>query len=63
MGRNRSEALRASRNNGNRQPWEEGGGGGDPLDCTRNLGGERLLGLQVRDPSLDEMPKSGRGSC
>jgi hypothetical protein len=26
-GRNRTESLRASRKNGNRQPWEFGGGG------------------------------------
>ena len=45
---NRTEALRPRRKNGNRQP-QEGGGGRDPLECTRDLGGERLSGLEGRD--------------
>ena len=44
----RTEALRASRKNGNRQPWEVGGWGYPP-ECTRNMGGERLSGPKVRD--------------
>jgi hypothetical protein len=44
-----SEALGASRKNGNRQLWELGGGGRDPLECTRDLGGERPSGLRGRD--------------
>ena len=32
---------------------------GDPLECTRNVGGERLSGLKGRD--LDEMFYSGEG--
>ena len=44
----RTEALRASRNNGNRQP-QEIGGWGNPPECTRHLGGERLSVLIVRD--------------
>ena len=45
---NRTEALRASRKNGNRQP-QEIGGWGDPPECTRDLGGERLSGLKGKD--------------
>lgn len=40
--------LRASRKNGNWQLWEVGGWG-DPPECTRDLGGERLSGLIGRD--------------
>ena len=47
-GGNRTEALRASRKNGNRQPPEIGGWQ-DPLEYTRDLGGERLSGLKGRD--------------
>ena len=43
-----SEALRASRKNGNRKP-EEIVGWGDPPECTRDLGGERISGLKGRD--------------
>ena len=46
-----TEAQRDSRKNENRQPWEIGGWG-DPPECTRDLGGERLLGIK------DETPKS-----
>ena len=42
------KSLRASRKNGNRQLWEVGGWG-DPPECTRDLGGERLSGLKERD--------------
>jgi hypothetical protein len=43
-----SEALRANKLNGNRQP-QELVGGGDLLECTRDLGEERLSRLQGRD--------------
>ena len=42
------KSLKASRKNGNRQPWKVGGWG-DPLECTRVLGGERLSGLKGWD--------------
>jgi hypothetical protein len=45
----RTEALRASRKSGNRQPWEVGGCR-DSLECTRDLGGKTLLGLKGKDP-------------
>ena len=48
---NRAKAPRASRKTGNRQPW-----GGGALECTRDLGGERLSGLKG---TLDEMSYSG----
>jgi hypothetical protein len=32
--------------------------GGNPLECTRDTGGERHSGLKVRETS-DEMPYSG----
>jgi hypothetical protein len=48
-GGNRIEALRASRKNGNREPQEVRDGGQRAPECTRNLGGERLSGLKVRD--------------
>jgi hypothetical protein len=38
----RSKTLKASRMNGNMQPWEVG----DPLECTRDLGSERFSGLK-----------------
>jgi hypothetical protein len=44
---NWTETLRANRTNGNRQPQEEGDG--RPLECTRDLGGERLSGLTGRN--------------
>jgi hypothetical protein len=45
---NRSEAP--SKMNGNMQTWEvEGGRWGDPLECTRDLGGERISRLKERD--------------
>ena len=44
----RTEALRARRENWNRQPREIGGWG-DPTECTRDLGGERLSGLKGRN--------------
>ena len=31
---------------------------GDPLECTRNLGGEKLLGLKGSGGTLDEMQYS-----
>jgi hypothetical protein len=40
VGGDRTKALRASRKNVNRQS-QEVGGGGYPLECTRDLGGER----------------------
>jgi hypothetical protein len=46
------EALGARRKKGSRQP-QEIGGCGDPPECTRDLGGERLSGIKGRD--LDEM--------
>jgi hypothetical protein len=39
--------MRASRKNGNRQP-QEVRGWGDLPECTRDLGEERLSGLNVR---------------
>jgi hypothetical protein len=42
------KSLRASRKNGNGQPRELGGSG-DPLECTRDLVGERLSELKGRD--------------
>jgi hypothetical protein len=39
----------ASRMNGNMQPPTSGGRRGDPLECTKKLGGERLSGLKGRD--------------
>jgi hypothetical protein len=44
-GGGRREALRASKMNGNMQPR----GWGDPLECTRDLGGKRLSELRRRD--------------
>jgi hypothetical protein len=44
----RTEVLRAGRNNGNRQP-QEVGGWGDPPECTRDQGGERLSEIKWRD--------------
>jgi hypothetical protein len=46
--REKTEALRASRKNVNRQP-QEVGGWRDPPEYTRDLGGERLPGLKGRD--------------
>jgi hypothetical protein len=45
----RTEALRASKKNGNRQPWKVGGWGGRAPECTRDLGDERLSRLKGRD--------------
>lgn len=47
-GQNRIEALKTNRKNGNRQPWEVGGGQGT-VESTRDLGGERHSGLGWRD--------------
>jgi hypothetical protein len=44
----RIKALRASRRNGNGQPGEIGGWG-DPPECTRDLGGERISGLKGKN--------------
>jgi hypothetical protein len=46
--REKVEALRASRKNGNWQPCEIGGWV-DPPEFTRHLAGKRLLGLKKRD--------------
>jgi hypothetical protein len=46
--RERTEALRASRKNGNRQ-CQEIGGWGDPSEYTRDMGTERFSGLEGRD--------------
>lgn len=43
-----TEVLMSGRKNVNRQP-QEIGGWGDPPECTRDLGGERLSGLKGRD--------------
>jgi hypothetical protein len=40
--------MRASRKNGNSQPLEIGGWE-DPPECTRDLGGKSLSGLNGRD--------------
>jgi hypothetical protein len=59
----RTEALRASRKNGNRQPREVGSwGGGNPPECTSDLGGERLSGLKGRDLRGDAL-QWGEGTC
>jgi hypothetical protein len=44
----KDEALRASKKNGNRQPREIGGWR-DPPKLTRDMGGERLSGLKGKD--------------
>ena len=44
----RTEALRASRKNGNMQP-QEIGGWENPPECTRDLGGKRLSGIKGTD--------------
>jgi hypothetical protein len=44
----RTEALKALRKSGNRK-LPEVGGCGDPPEGTRDLGGERLLGLKGRN--------------
>ena len=44
----RTEALKASRKNGNRQPREVGGGG-TLQNVPENLGGERLSELKGRE--------------
>ena len=54
LGVDRTEVLRSSRKNGNRQPQEvrggrEGWGWGGYPECTRDLGGEKLSGLKWRD--------------
>ena len=46
----KTEALRASKKNQNRQLWEVGGWVYPP-ECTRGLRGERLSGLKGRDLS------------
>jgi hypothetical protein len=51
-----SEALRDSRKNGNRKPWEIGGWG-HPPECTRHLGGERPP-QDSKGGALAEMPYS-----
>jgi hypothetical protein len=48
-GRNRTEAWRARRKIGNRQP-QELGGRGEALECTRVLEGENHSELKGRDP-------------
>jgi hypothetical protein len=48
LGGGKTEALRADRKNGNRKP-QEVGSWGDSLECTRDLGGERLSELKGRD--------------
>jgi hypothetical protein len=42
------KTLRASGKNGNMQPWELGCWG-DPPECTREMGDERLPGLKERN--------------
>jgi hypothetical protein len=44
-----TEALRASRKNGNRRPPKVGGWG-DRTNSTRDLGDENLSGFKGRDP-------------
>jgi hypothetical protein len=44
------KALKDSRMNGNMQPQGmRGGGGGDPLQCNKDLKGKRVSGLKGRD--------------
>jgi hypothetical protein len=50
----RTEALRASRRNGNRLP-QEIWGWGNPLECTRDLGGQTQ---DSKGRTLDEKPNS-----
>jgi hypothetical protein len=52
----RTEALRVSRKNGNKQPQERGAWG-NPSECIRELGDERLSGIKVR-----ELRWKGRGN-
>jgi hypothetical protein len=54
----KTEVLRASRKNGNRQ---EVGGCRDPLECARDLGGERLSGFKREGPWM-KCPTEGRGN-
>jgi len=54
----RTEALRASRKNGNRLPCEIGSLE-YPQKCTRDLGSERISGFQG-EVVVDEMPTVGR---
>jgi hypothetical protein len=44
-----TEAMKASRKNGNRKPLEVGYFRDSP-ECTRDLGGKRLSGLNVGCP-------------
>ena len=44
----KTEALRVSRKNENRQP-QEIGGWGDPPESTRDLGDKKLSGLKGKD--------------
>jgi hypothetical protein len=50
----RTEALRDSWKNGNRQPWEIGGCV-DPSEYTRNQGGKRLSGIKGRCLRLNDL--------
>jgi hypothetical protein len=52
--------MRASRRNGNRQPWDLGGWG-YPTLSTRDLGDVRHLGLKGRDPRRNTL-KWGEGT-
>jgi hypothetical protein len=52
----KTEALRASRKNGNRQHWELGGWE-QPPECNRDLGSEILSGVKRR--SLRQKDYSG----
>jgi hypothetical protein len=54
----RTEALRASRNNGNKQSLKVGWGGGRIFRCTRDLGCERDSQDSIGE-ILYEMPYSG----
>jgi hypothetical protein len=57
----RAEALRASRKNGNRQTWEMRNRG-NPLECARDLGGNRHTEHKERDLRLNSLPW-GEGTC
>jgi hypothetical protein len=59
--KDKKASTRASRKNGNRQPWEVGHWG-DPPECTRDLEGERLLGMKWRDLRQDAL-QWGEGTC
>jgi hypothetical protein len=59
---NITKAPRDSRKNGNKQPQEVGGGGG-ALECTRDLGGERLSAIKGKNLGLSGLPSPQSLAC